>query len=247
MMRITFGGQEIEAEHGQLIGAEGLDASACKVDSTDYAAMDGAAFTGARMGRRDVRLTYAVSNDAEEARKRIYEVFEPKSRKTLGIKTELKDLVAEAYVGAVDVDPWARPQTVEVTLTCTDPWLYAREGRTFLSERIGSGYGWNVSNRGASVGFVTAERLSSSDGSVTAGGETAAWAVVGVSEVALDTREGSRDLFTAGAGGSRTSYASAMTSWAWPQVPHGESVVTIGGTHGTTGVALTIRERWAGI
>lgn len=240
MMRITFGGQEIEAEHGQLIGAEGLDASACKVDSTDYAAMDGAAFTGTRMGRRDVRLTYAVGSEAEEARQRIYEVFEPKSKKTLGIKTELKDLTAEAYVGAVDVDPWARPQTVEVTLTCTDPWLYG-ETRTFTAVSSGGSYVWQVSNEGASVGFVTDATLKAS-GSVTAGGETISWTGAEASLV-LDTREGHRDLYKPRTGNTPVSYASAITSWAWPQVPHGDSVVT-GAESGST---LTIRERWAGI
>ena len=159
MIRITFKGEEIGPWHGQLVGADGLDASACKVESTDYASMDGAAFGAARMGRREVRLSYALSDEPEEARARIYEVFEPKSKGELGIRTEDKDLVAEAYVGAVECDPWARPQTVEVTLVCPDPWLYARQERQFPYETISTGTGWTgtgwrVSNRGAPAGFV---------------------------------------------------------------------------------------------
>lgn len=242
MIRITYRGEEIEAEHGLLIGAVGLDASACKVDSTDYASMDGAAFAGARMGRRDVRLTYAVGDEAEESRDRIYEVFEPKSKGTLGIKTDSKDLTAEAYVAAVDVDPWARPQTAEVTLVCPDPWLYARAERTFTATPSGGAYAWVVSNRGASVGFVTNAYFKAS-GSVTAGGETIAWTGA-AANMALDTREGSRDIFTVGPHDAHTSYVSAITAWAWPQVPHGESTVTGAESASHT---LTIRERWAGI
>lgn len=235
MIRITFKGEEIGPWHGQLVGTDGLDASACKVESTDYASMDGAAFGAARMGRREVRLSYALSNGPEEARARLYEVFEPKSKGKLGIRTEDKDLVAEAYVGAVECDPWARPQTAEVTLVCPDPWLYARADRTFANERIGTEYGWTVSNRGASVGFE-ADGLGSA-GRVTAGGETIAWSAP-VGDLSLDTREGHRDLRS-----SNASYVSSVTAWAWPQVPHGGSVV-IGGLPGSY---LAIRERWAGI
>lgn len=240
MIRITYRGEEIGPWHGQLVGTDGLDASACKVESTDYASMDGAAFGAARMGRREVRLSYALSNAPEEARARIYEVFEPKSKGELGIRTEDKDLVAEAYVGAVECDPWARPQTAEVTLVCPDPWLYAREGRTFTAVAEGGAYVWHVANRGASVGFVTNAYFKAS-GSVTAGGETMTWSGA-AANMALDTREGSRDLFTLGS--ARTSYVSAITAWAWPQVPHGDSTVT--GAESTSH-ALTIRERWAGI
>ena len=246
MIRITFKGEEIGPWHGQLVGADGLDASACKVESTDYASMDGAAFGAARMGRREVRLSYALSDEPEEARARIYEVFEPKSKGELGIRTEDKDLVAEAYVGAVECDPWARPQTVEVTLVCPDPWLYARQERQFPYETISTGTGWTgtgwrVSNRGAPAGFVVVGLAN--EGSVWAGGERIRWSASDTGLVLqLDTREGSRDLYSSS--GGRTSYISAITTWAWPQVPHGESIVE---GYSSTGDSLRLKERWAGI
>ncbi len=241
MMRVLFQGDEIGTYYADLIGADGLDASACKVEAKEYATLDGAPSATARMGRRDVRLRYALTSRAEAARDRIYHVFPPKGEGQLRIMTDTKDLIAQAFVASIEVDPWASQQVMEVSLVCPDPWLYSRTEKSFTASVSGGTATWTVRNDGTTTGFLATGLAAS--GTASVGTSSVTWANA-TSGMSLDTREGSRDLFKP-SGSARTSYLSSITAWGWPQIPFGE--VTVEATVSASSPVLTIRERWAGI
>ena len=240
MMPLTFRGDAPEKSLARLIKAEGLDAGSADVQTEAYAMMDGSALTGARMGARQVRLIYALTGDRRQARKRIYEVFEPKSSGTLWLAVGDRRMQAEAVVGAVEADPFDKKAVMEVALTLPDPWLYNDEEDVYAA---GAG-GWEFPNRGASVGIVAQVGRA---GYVELDGQRIAWdasaELASTAVLTLDTREGHRGLFL-DSGGTRTGYSHALTAWGWSEVPHGSKVqISSDAPKGN----VTIRERWAGI
>ena len=248
MMSIAFRDMEIDGRLARLTATEGLDAGCMETSVEQYAGMDGGRVSGSRMGARTVRLIYSIVGDPEEARARLYEVFEPKRSGTLRITTRDKDVTARAVVGEVDCDPWSRKEELTVTLTCPDPWLYSVEERTYQPDNVNQ---WTITrNRGASVGFVAQVGRA---GYVRFGGETrklqwdASSVLAADAVLTLDMREGHRDLYIE-SGGARTSYLQYITEWYWQTCPHlPEGRQGIVRSNGAAKDPLAIRERWAGI
>lgn len=248
MMSIAFRDMEIDGRLARLTATEGLDAGCMETSVEQYAGMDGGRVSGSRMGARTVRLIYSIVGDPEEARARLYEVFEPKRSGTLRITTRDKDVTARAVVGEVDCDPWSRKEELTVTLTCPDPWLYSVEERTYQPDNVNQ---WTITrNRGASVGFVAQVGRA---GYVRFGGETrklqwdASSVLAADAVLTLDMREGHRDLYIE-SGGARTSYLQYITEWYWQTCPHlPEGRQGIVRSNGAAKGPLAIRERWAGI
>lgn len=240
MMPFTFRGMVVEKSLARLVRAEGLDAGSAEVQTEAYAMMDGGALTGARMGTRTVRLIYALTGDRRQARKRIYEVFEPKTSGTVWMSVGERRLIAEATVGSVEADPFAKKAQMEVTLVMPDPWLYNDAEDTYAAVTGG----WTVPNRGASVGVVIPVGRS---GYAELEGKRISWdassELSSTDVLTLDTREGHRGLYL-DSGGTRTGYSHALTSWEWSEIPHGDSVQILSDVPKGP---LAIRERWAGI
>lgn len=240
MMPVTFRGDAPETSLARLVRAEGLDAGSAEVQTEAFAMMDGGALTGARMGARQVRLIYALVGDKRQARRRIYEIFEPKTSGTLWMSVGERRLIAEAAVGSVEADPFSKKAQMEVSLTLPDPWLYNDEEDSYAAVAGG----WEVPNRGAAVGITA---LVGRAGYVELDGQRIAWdassELASTAVLTLDTREGHRGLYL-DSGGTRTGYSHALTAWEWSEIPHGGKIqIASDAPKG----ALTIRERWAGI
>lgn len=245
MISIRYRAIEPDDKLVRLIGAEGLDASACEVTTEGYAMMDGASYTGARLGRRDIRLRYAVIGDPEEARAHLYEIFELKAGGNLRVTTRDRVRTIYGYVEAIYCDQWKQQQEIEIALACPDPWFYDMDTDVYQGETNQ----WTTRNSGAPVGFVA--QVGPAGYVRIAGSQTKlAWdasaEVPAGTVLTLDTREGHRDLYIE-SGGVRTSYLHTITEWAWFNVPHSfEGHVAIVRCTAVAGT-LTIRKRWAGI
>lgn len=216
MMRISFDGKEPDG--AILISADGLDAEG-KVSAEDYY-QDGGSVR-VRLGVRTVRLVYAVPESEDAVRKSLYEVYEFRKSGPLAVRTDGEIWTLTGEVSGIEGSRWARKETVEVTITCADPWLYG----TPIS-MTGSGGTWTAFNPGEETGF-TASGLSAS-GTITTASGSASWNVSDtVSNLTLRTDEGHRDLFDAGTG---ESYIEDMDPIGFPTLAHGETEVVITGS-----------------
>lgn len=225
MMRITFNGKEPDG--AILISATGLDAEG-NVSAEDYYQDGGSIHV--RLGVRTVRLVYAVPESEEDARKSIYEVYEFRKSGPLAVRTDGETWTLTGEVSGIEGSRWTIRETVEVTITCADPWFYAQQKQLALTSTDPHGMLVNgiAENPGDEVGF-TAKGLGRFGSIVNFSTlMQIAWNIpdTSVASLTLVTAKGNRNLYDPVTG---ISYAEFITTWGWPTLAHGESTLIVSG------------------
>lgn len=169
-------------KHGLIIKKiDGLGEINTTIGTTDYTVRDGSYFNGARIGNRNIVITFILSesyNDfdnkenptgvwnIENSRLRLYNYFPAKKKVRLSFKTDVfgGERIIEGRVESVKPDIFSKDETVDVSIICQDPFFKVNR-RISLPKSGEFNYKGN-----ADTGCVIRMRILQNDGNPTING-----------------------------------------------------------------------------
>lgn len=123
---------------------EGLGPPRATINGQEIATSDGMVYSSARVGTRNVVLYLRMlDRDAnskygpltiEESRHITYQYFPLKKEITLYIRTDARTVYCKGYVESNEPDIFSSEETAQISIICTDPYLYTEgEEKTVFS------------------------------------------------------------------------------------------------------------------
>lgn len=105
----------------------GLGPSTATINTVELATADGALFSSARVSPRNIVLTLAPTTEPsiEINRQKTYRYFPVKKPITLMFETDRRRVEATGYVESNEPDIFSNDETIQVSVVCPDPYLYA--------------------------------------------------------------------------------------------------------------------------
>lgn len=118
-------------EHAGVIIADidGIGPSDATINTTEYAAVDGAFFNSAHIQKRNItmKLRPMYSPTIEHSRHKIYAMFPVKKRIKLKFTTDIRVLETEGYVESCEPDIFSKEEEISISIICPDPFFYATD------------------------------------------------------------------------------------------------------------------------
>ena len=121
---------EPDPVHGFIVKKiEGLGPAKADINMTDLATVDGSRFNSARLGTRNLVLTFGFDNcnDAEEARYRTYKYLPIKRKVMVSIETESRNARVVGYVESNEPGVFSKAVQCTISIICPDPYFYSNE------------------------------------------------------------------------------------------------------------------------
>lgn len=114
----------------------GLGPSKATVNTTDLAYSDGAVFNSARVGVRNIVISFQLLPDpetglVEDVRRRTYKYFPIKKPLRLTIETDHRTADIDGYVESNEPDIFQKDETIAISILCPFPWFYT-EGENII-------------------------------------------------------------------------------------------------------------------
>lgn len=100
----------------------GLNPANAIINTSATATFDGSTFKGSRVGERNIVLEIVLANNIENSRLNLYKYFRTKSKVTLYLTTQNRDVYTIGYVESFEVNQFVNPQRAQISLVC--PWPY---------------------------------------------------------------------------------------------------------------------------
>ena len=92
--------------------------------NTDQAAyLDGGKFNSSKVNMRTINFGFSIEKNAEEARRQIYRVLQPKKLVRLFYESDLYDVYIEGYVQNLIINHFDAKQTATMTMLCPFPYF----------------------------------------------------------------------------------------------------------------------------
>ena len=101
----------------------GLGPVGADVVTSSMGMVDGEKFNSARVGRRNVVLTVAITGNVEANRIRLYRWFTPKQPVKLYYKNGARDVYIEGHVETCTPSQFEEVQRVQISIICEQPYL----------------------------------------------------------------------------------------------------------------------------
>lgn len=127
---------------------EGITTGDAAINVTDYGVLDGGVFNSARIGTRNITISfyYLFKPDIETSRHTAYFYFPVKEYVDLKFITDHRTLVTRGYVESNDTDIFSKQELGQVSVVCPDPFFYDEVVRHSYVKSIGSEFEFPFSN-----------------------------------------------------------------------------------------------------
>lgn len=106
---------------------DGLGPGKANINTTDIATSDGSVFDIARLGNRNIVITFLLlpyDNTVEEARLTTYKYFPIKKEITLIFHTDNRDVYIKGHVESNEPNIFDEHETAKISIICPDPNFY---------------------------------------------------------------------------------------------------------------------------
>lgn len=117
---------------------EGMGPPTATINANEVATMDGGIFTSARMGERNLVISFSPMFNplVEDSRLKVYKYFPPKKQVSVEIITDRRDAICYGYVESVEPDIFSEHETIQVSIVCPDPFFYELEQSVYVFSGI---------------------------------------------------------------------------------------------------------------
>ena len=110
----------------------GIGPTKANVNTTDLATSDGAIFNSARVGSRNIVITFRLLEDpttnlVEDTRQRTYKYFPLKKQLTLLFETDNRLAQIQGYVESNEPDIFQKEETAQISIICPSPYFYSND------------------------------------------------------------------------------------------------------------------------
>lgn len=113
-----------------ITNVDGLGPVDADINTTDYAALDGAYFNSSRIGTRNIVMTIRLLENPtiEESRHSVYRYFPVKKRIRFEVETDTRKSYTYGYVESSIPTIFSNEEEVEISIICPDPFFYDTNG-----------------------------------------------------------------------------------------------------------------------
>lgn len=116
----------------------GLGPSKATVNTTDLAYSDGAVFNSARVGARNIVISFQLLPDpetglVEDVRRRTYKYFPIKKPLKLTVETDHRIAEIDGYVESNEPDIFRQDESIVISILCPFPWFYTEGDDVILN------------------------------------------------------------------------------------------------------------------
>lgn len=102
---------------------DGLNPPTANINTAVTATFDGSSFKSSRVNERDIVIEIVLDGNIENARLNLYKYFKVKSKVTLYLKTQKRDVYTIGYVESFDCNQFEQKQKAQVSLICPFPYF----------------------------------------------------------------------------------------------------------------------------
>lgn len=104
----------------------GLGPPTANINSTDLAAADGAIYSSARAGTRNIvfNLQFMFAPTIEDSRQLTYRYFPLKKQIKIEVETNNRNLETVGYVESNSPNIFSKEETTQISILCLDPFFY---------------------------------------------------------------------------------------------------------------------------
>ena len=108
----------------------GIGPSKATVNTTELATSDGAIYNSARVGTRNIVISFRLLEDpvtklVEDTRQRTYRFFPLKKMLTLQFETDNRIAEIQGYVESNEPDIFQKEETAQISIICPSPYFYS--------------------------------------------------------------------------------------------------------------------------
>ena len=108
----------------------GIGPAKATINTTDLATSDGAIYNSARVGTRNIVITFILledplTNRVEDTRQRTYKYFPLKKTITLLFETDNRVAEIQGYVESNEPDIFQKEETAQISIVCPSPYFYS--------------------------------------------------------------------------------------------------------------------------
>lgn len=134
---------------GLLISeVDGISTGDATVNITDFGVLDGGVFNSARIGTRNITISfyYLFYPDIETARHIAYYYFPVKEKVELAFITDHRTIVASGYVESNDTMIFSQQESGQVSILCPDPFFHDEVKKSVSLNSVGAEFEFPFSN-----------------------------------------------------------------------------------------------------
>jgi len=104
----------------------GIGPAKATIHTSSVASIDGDAYSGSRVGGRNITLTLGLLDlpDVEKARHKLYRIFQPRQQVNLEFHTDYRNLHINGWVESVEPNIFSQSEEIKVSVICPDPYFY---------------------------------------------------------------------------------------------------------------------------
>lgn len=107
----------------QVLDIVGLNPPKAQINTTTIVGMDGAVFNSSKLETRNIVLTVKINGNAEANRLNLYRYFRTKEWCRFYYSNGSVDVFIDGYVESVEVDPFLRGETAQISIICPYPYF----------------------------------------------------------------------------------------------------------------------------
>ena len=132
------GTQEItnQEDRWQILSIRGLNPPKGNINTLHLAGFDGARFNSEFVGTRNSVLTLVIRGNAETNRQTLLGLVPQKRPLKFLIENGTRAVYTNGYVDSVEVDPFAFPQVMQISIICPDPYFYDQTETTVTGSTL---------------------------------------------------------------------------------------------------------------
>ena len=102
---------------------DGLNPPTANINTAVTATFDGSTFKSSRTNERNIVIEVVLNNNIENSRLNLYKYFKSKSKVTLYLKTQRRDVYTIGHVEAFELNQYETPQKAQISLICPFPYF----------------------------------------------------------------------------------------------------------------------------
>lgn len=107
----------------QVFRITGLNPPKGQINLSEMAGMDGAWFNSSKLDVRNIVIYLKINGDAQTNRLTLYNYFRTKQKLTFFFEHSARSVYIEGYCETVQVSPFDRSQTMQISILCPFPYF----------------------------------------------------------------------------------------------------------------------------
>ena len=107
----------------QILSIDGLNPPQATINRSKIVGLDGSKFNSSRVEDRNIVILVKLNGDVEANRLKLYQYFNTKQWCKLYYKNRNRDVYIEGYVETMEVSPFTKDETVQISIICPEPYF----------------------------------------------------------------------------------------------------------------------------